>query len=77
MHHSTERVNKHRISFGCIAFLPGVKVKKDLMIFFLTCRPVRLVRGAEQIMGILCTSGTTGLPKATTLSNAQLVLLMT
>ncbi|XP_034478078.1 4-coumarate--CoA ligase 1-like [Drosophila innubila] len=39
--------------------------------------PKRLVLGADQTMGIICTSGTTGIPKAVTLSNAQLVLLAT
>ncbi|KAH8371673.1 hypothetical protein KR093_008418 [Drosophila rubida] len=37
--------------------------------------PRKLVLGANQTMGIICTSGTTGLPKAVTLSNAQLVLI--
>ncbi|KAM8712310.1 hypothetical protein ACLKA7_012778 [Drosophila subpalustris] len=40
-------------------------------------RPTRLVRGADQTMGIICTSGTTGIPKAVTLTNGQLVLLAT
>ncbi|KAH8300227.1 hypothetical protein KR044_011966, partial [Drosophila immigrans] len=37
--------------------------------------PRKLVLGENQTMGILCTSGTTGLPKAVTLTNAQLVLI--
>ncbi|XP_060655036.1 uncharacterized protein LOC132790508 [Drosophila nasuta] len=37
--------------------------------------PTKLVIGENQTMGIICTSGTTGLPKAVTLSNAQLVLI--
>ncbi|KAH8416212.1 hypothetical protein KR222_011556 [Zaprionus bogoriensis] len=40
-------------------------------------RPVQLLRGADQTMGIICTSGTTGLPKAATLTNAQLLLITT
>ncbi|ALC42705.1 CG4563 [Drosophila busckii] len=35
-------------------------------------RPQQLVEGAAQIMAIICSSGTTGLPKAVTLTNAQL-----
>ncbi|XP_030374465.1 probable 4-coumarate--CoA ligase 2 [Scaptodrosophila lebanonensis] len=35
--------------------------------------PTRLERGSESIMAILCSSGTTGTPKAVTLSNSRLI----
>ncbi|EDW02160.1 GH20051 [Drosophila grimshawi] len=37
--------------------------------------PCKLVHGGDQTMAIVCSSGTTGLPKAVTLTNSQLLLI--
>ncbi|XP_017864623.1 PREDICTED: 4-coumarate--CoA ligase 1-like [Drosophila arizonae] len=37
--------------------------------------PTKLVHGADQTMAIVCSSGTSGLPKAVTITNSQLLLI--
>ncbi|XP_030558278.1 4-coumarate--CoA ligase-like 7 [Drosophila novamexicana] len=37
--------------------------------------PVKLVQGGDQTMAIVCSSGTSGLPKAVTITNSQLLLI--
>lgn len=42
---------------------------------YLFRRPTKLVHGADQTMAIVCSSGTSGLPKAVTITNSQLLLI--